>query len=249
MFQLYANVLCEFVRDLSAFEFSASGLQKTPTTKVSASDQALTTPLLEACDRVTGFLWMPATAARRTRLAAVLEAGCTYTEIGTQLRVLREAVEDDLKGLLVLYMPPGQAVHYYAGESLLGKDVVGQFPQCAGDIDEAGKCLGSGRFTAAVFHLMRVMEAGVQAFGQKLGIMKTDEKVWQMILNEANSAIDGLQKGPEKVAMSELAALLHAVKVAWRNEVMHPKATYTEEEADNVRGATKAFMSKLAGVV
>ena len=39
------------------------------------------------------------------------------------------------------------------------------------------------------------------------------------------------------------------MKLAWRNEVMHPKQTYTEEEALEVFAASKAFMRELASVV
>ena len=44
------------------------------------------------------------------------------------------------------------------------------------DIAEAGKCLGVGRPTASVFHLMRVMEIGVPRFGDVLGVKLADEK-------------------------------------------------------------------------
>jgi hypothetical protein len=42
---------------------------------------------------------------------------------------------------------------------------------------------------------------------------------------------------------------LYAVKLAWRNEVMHPKVTYTSEEARRVLDAVKAFIEDLAAIV
>jgi hypothetical protein len=46
--------------------------------------------------------------------------------------------------------------------------------------------------------------------------------------------------------MAELSAQLYVVKVAWRNEVMHPKQTYTAEEADNVFRSPRTFVRELA---
>ena len=49
--------------------------------------------------------------------------------------------------------------------------------------------------------------------------------------------------------MSQATASLYAVKVAWRNEVMHPKETYTLEEAENLIRLVKGFMQQLAEIV
>jgi hypothetical protein len=49
--------------------------------------------------------------------------------------------------------------------------------------------------------------------------------------------------------MAEASANLYSVKVAWRNEVMHPKATYTLEEAENTLRQMRIFMHSLAGII
>ena len=56
-------------------------------------------------------------------------------------------------------------------------------------------------------------------------------------------------KNPKTVKMSQASANLYAVKLAWRNEVMHPKDTYTLEEADNLIRQLKIFMEQLATIV
>lgn len=93
------------------------------------------------------------------------------------------------------------------------------------------------------------MEAGVQAFGTKLGVTLTDEKNWQNILDETDKAIKALPRTAQRVQMSQASANLYAVKLAWRNEVMHPKDTYTLEEADNLIRQVKIFMEQLATIV
>ena len=56
------------------------------------------------------------------------------------------------------------------GGQLFGDDVARAFPSSKGDIDEAGKCLALDRGTACVFHLMRILEIGLQLLAAKLGI-------------------------------------------------------------------------------
>ncbi len=150
-------------------------------------------------------------------------------------------------------MPPGRAIYFFGGQSLLGDEVAKRFPSLGTDIEEAGKCLGCGRATAAVFHLMRVLEGGVQEFGVRLEVTLLDkhncEKSWNQLIEQADKAIRALEKGdPDVVALAQVSALLYAVKLAWRNEVMHPKALYTDDEAEDIFRATKAFMNKVVEV-
>jgi hypothetical protein len=48
---------------------------------------------------------------------------------------------------------------------------------------------------------------------------------------------------------AEAASHLYIVKVAWRNEVMHPKQTYTFEEAKSIFGNVRTFIADLAGFI
>ncbi len=148
-----------------------------------------------------------------------------------------------------MFVPPERAA-YYDQPELFGKEVNAKFPDIQFDVVEAGNCYAAGRGTAVVFHLMRIMETGVQAFGTKLKVKLAGEKNWQNILDEVNKAIKALNpKDRGTVEMSQASANLYAVKLAWRNEVMHPKDTYTLEEADNLIRQVRIFMGKLATIV
>ena len=46
-----------------------------------------------------------------------------------------------------------------------------------------------------------------------------------------------------------IQAHLYNVKVAWRNEVMHPKATYTELEARDILNHVRAFLTELVKIL
>jgi hypothetical protein len=174
----------------------------------------------------------------------------------SKLGVLVEAVSQvertikwEMEDKLFMYIPPERAERYDQKE-LLGKDVNAKFPALQYDIAEAGTCYACGRSTAVVFHLMRIMEVGVQAFGTKLGVSLVKEKVWQVILDGINAAIKKLPpKDPATIELAQVSANLYSVKLAWRNEVMHPKDTYTLEEADNLIRQVKIFMEQLVNVV
>ncbi len=115
---------------------------------------------------------------------------------------------------------------------------------------EAGKCLALGRPTAAVFHLMRVMEIGTQKLGDALKIQLPAQKNWQNVLDEVNKAIKALdQKAAQTKAYAAASAHLYNVKLAWRNEMMHPKQTYTHDEATKVFSAVDTFTRDLASIL
>jgi len=41
---------------------------------------------------------------------------------------------------------------------------------------------------------------------------------------------------------------LETVKITWRNPTMHPKATYTDREAEKIIGAVQAFVEDFAAL-
>lgn len=169
----------------------------------------------------------------------------THHEVAELYNRLRDALEERL----FVAVPTGMADLYRQQTPLFGEKVDDAFPLSSEDISEAGKCLALGRYTAAVFHLMRVVELGVRHFGDKLGITLTTEKNWQPILDEINKAIKAMDhKLPQTKAYAATSAHLYNVKIAWRNEVMHPKQTYTEEEARAVFTATRTFIRDLASM-
>jgi hypothetical protein len=161
---------------------------------------------------------------------------------------ISQTIAIEMNQNLFMYIPSVQS-EFYDQPEMFGKYVNTKFPTVQYDLVEAGNCLATGRSTAVVFHLMRIMEVGVQQFGTKLGVKLADEKNWQNILDEVNTAIKALPKTPQRAEMSQASANLYAVKLAWRNEVMHPNDKYTLEEAENLVRQVKIFMEKLATIV
>jgi hypothetical protein len=95
---------------------------------------------------------------------------------------------------------------------------------------------------------MRAMEAAVQRLSAELGIRNINRE-WGKLLSDIGGKIENMPKGEKRDDWSQVHANLYHVKQAWRNDTMHPKATYTEEEAREVFEAMKAFMRKLASLL
>lgn len=174
----------------------------------------------------------------------------TNESLTRSLFELTTRIVDELEQRLFLNVPLGQTPLYLQPEPPFGDRSIKRFPKMTEDISEAAKCLSLDRPTACVFHLMRVMELAVQHFGDELSVTVVAEKNWQVILDQINAAIRKLDaKDAKTKAYAQCASHLYNVKVAWRNEVMHPKQTYTFEEARAVFDNAKTFINELAVVL
>jgi hypothetical protein len=140
-------------------------------------------------------------------------------------------------------------------KELFGGDVQGRFPSASDDVEEAGKCIGLGRNTASVFHLMRVMEVGLRSLGKSLNNPELDPKrnpSWETILRPCDEELKkplskrSSEWQTDEQFFSTATANLRAVKDAWRNPTMHVERRYNDEEARDAWNAVRAFMRHLA---
>jgi hypothetical protein len=173
----------------------------------------------------------------------------TVGEYVDSIGQLENIISWEMQDRLFMFIPPDRAA-FYAKNDLFGPDVNVKFPDIQFDVIEAGNTYASGRGTACVFHLMRIMEFGVQKFGSVLGVTLASEKNWQPILEEIDKKIKALpQKAERTIQLADVSTMLYHVKIAWRNPTMHPKQIYTLEEAENILLAMKTFMQHLSTVV
>ena len=161
---------------------------------------------------------------------------------------LYNRLHDDLEARVFISIPAELTPLYQQDECAFGRNVADAFPLAIEDIGEASKCLALGRSTAAVFHLMRAMECAVQRLSTKLEIQNVDRE-WGKLLSDIAKAIEAMPKGADRNKWSESHTHLYHVKQAWRNDTMHPKQTYTFEEAKAIFEAVKAFMNDLSALV
>jgi ABC-type uncharacterized transport system involved in gliding motility auxiliary subunit len=92
------------------------------------------------------------------------------------------------------------------------------------------------------------MEGVVQEFGRKAKVSVDIKKAyWDTILKQVKKLTeiketDSAKIKKKKKRYQSFYDRLDAVRVAWRNETMHPKTTYTEEEAKEVMDAVRLFL-------
>lgn len=201
-------------------------------------------PLLEEFD-------LQSTKDETIRLAEMMDVGkVKYLKLKEFLKSISRRFVDDLKRIHFFYVrSPG----YYTNSLDGWAPVIARFARLTFDIDEAEKSFALNRFTACVFHLMRVVEAGVQEWGSSLGVANPTEKEWGAISNEIKQKVDNLTDTTPaekelKAAMHDVKAHLDSVRWAWRNPTMHPKQTYTEDEAAPLLERVREFMVRLVSL-
>jgi HEPN domain-containing protein len=169
-------------------------------------------------------------------------------EISRLLRELGNRLSDECSMSSFWHLTDTEASYIEPKEPLFGSHVDNHFPSLAEDIAEAGKCIALGRYTAAVFHLMRSMEGAVQVLSNHLSIPNPSRE-WGKLLSDIRPKIEAMEKGELRNAWSENFSLLYHVKQAWRNDTMHPKQTYTADQATELFGAVRSFMRDLCPLV
>jgi len=213
--------------------------------------------MLKTCDTLTEFIdgcGLKATNRAVSRLVGNLQKPepLTYRECKTFASDILLRMRDELELTKCIVIEPHRLQFYEPERPLFGKVVMDHYPSAYFEIEEAGKCLALGRSTACVFHLMRILEVGIRAIASSLSIpdpSKPSEKNWGVILKRINEAVKGRQRWrrkADKIFYEEAVASLDSVKNPWRNATMHVEKTYTEEEAENIFYAVRAFMMKIA---
>ena len=251
------NYAYDFAFLSSQLEYLESRLFHSQETTISSSDELVNTGkrLLSVAKEKCGLLHSQALMAEIDRIEREFTLGKVVTErYRHNIEHLNNHIRDALETESFLHVSSDTS-KLYDQKELFGPDVSSKFAKSLEDVACAGSCLALGQPTACVFHLMRVMEDGVQALGKKLKIqLNVKAETWYQILEHVDKAIDSMpNKTPAQRKRKEnhanVSVLLSHVRIAWRNDVMHPKKTYAPEEAKEVFDAVKSFMRHLAKFV
>lgn len=164
---------------------------------------------------------------------------------------LLSRLQDDLQQQFFFHLMQ-QDVRFYGQKAPFGEAVAKKFKAASDDIEKAGNCFALQQPTACVFHLMRAMEVAVRQLGKRLKVTITPQTTWrQMTGNMMDPKIrvmpDATDSQKRKKNDWEAArANLHHVGSVWRNNTMHPAASYTQSQALDIINAVRVFMSGLA---
>lgn len=185
-----------------------------------------------------------------------------WERLSAEVAAVSDAISTELSRRVLIFMPPERASWFY-GERKdeqglpvnppFGGTVHEAFPSADDEIWEACRCFALARDTACIFHLMRVLESGLRCLARTLLIGLSGGEAWQNVIDLIEAQIRELQKsprGPKKQRVlqfcSEAAKEFVYFKDAWRNHVMHSRATYGVDESTRILGHVRDFMVLLA---
>ena len=170
---------------------------------------------------------------------------------------LERLADKELHGKSFLYIPVERARFWPTMNqpNPFGDLVASKFPSVSFDAGNAGVCLATMTPTAAVFHLMRVLEIGLAALGKVFNVSLAHTN-WEPAIREIESKIREMHKDPawkvlpdckeQQEFYAQAASHFAILKDAWRNHTMHVRGKYTEDEGERIFDTVKAFMQKLA---
>jgi hypothetical protein len=183
------------------------------------------------------------------RLLATIEAGTSPSAFNHHVDFMQLQLLDELERLR-LYNVTETLAAIYDNPQPFGEDVFEAFPGAVLDSQNAGKCLALGQPTACMFHLMRVLEHGLTAYAEKLGIQYSPS--WEACLNKLAKEFEvswdkRSQKWKKETSFhKQVMGDLTAIKIAWRNPTIHIVNDYDESEALRAYSAVLGFMQHLA---
>lgn len=195
----------------------------------------------------------------------------SYQVIGTEMGGLLRTIIAEVKERNFAFIPVNKSA-FFEKKALFGRAVNRAFPSARQDIMDAGNCLAADLNTAAIFHLMRIVEFGLRALAEnqnvKIPRKPLDLAGWDEIINKLDEKISKrfnrkVPTGPpipppkpkrrsyEKKEQDRefFRGAIHAFygfKDVWRNNVMHSRKNYDEHEAVSVLNYVRDFMQRLA---
>src|SRR5258708_2232781 len=144
------------------------------------------------------------------------ESDVTREELGRGINELRSRITDELENAYFLHLTEAESVAFEASDPY-GNAVFIAFPSANDDIVEASKCLGLGRSTACVMHLMRAAEVALKTLPATVGVTPESDsganlKAFQKELTAKAKAAGKMT--PDEQFYSEAAANFDNVKRA-----------------------------------
>jgi len=182
----------------------------------------------------------------------------SFQVLESELSGLRYSILTELRYCKMAFIEPQRAT-FFEQEALFGQAVKKAFPSAFADIKGAGNCISADLNTAAVFHLMRVVEIGLRALAKHLKVKaknRLEFEEWNAVIEQIESVIRQERQKPRGKKKTEALEFYHgamgefnAFKDVWRNNVMHSRRNYNAFDAGGVYIRVRDFMQRLAGKI
>lgn len=200
-------------------------------------------------------LEMPFTSMSVKRLVSSFddENGPNLSDFRVKLNEIMERMLDEFRTRSVYVLKSNNA-HFFSGADQFGAKFSTSFPSAAYEAEEFCKCFALDRSTAAVFHLMRIMEIAIRSVAKSLGLpdpVRGQDKNWGAMLQKIKAEMDRRNNPPawnnnDRELFQTFYVSLDAIRAAWRNTTMHIENKYTSEEVNHIYIAVNGFLKPLA---
>jgi hypothetical protein len=162
-----------------------------------------------------------------------------------------------MKRELFLYVRRPEAGSYMPVNGF-GDEVAYAFPTISHDVREACTCYALARSTACVFHLMRILEVALGAFGTIFGL-KFSHTNWGPAIDQIESKIRGMGSDPawntkpdwkeRQEFYCQAIDYLRITKDAWRNYTAHARGIFDQDDAKRMLENVRLFMRHITPAV
>jgi hypothetical protein len=157
-------------------------LQKASLKPFSEDERKLMDALLLAVSHHCKWLGLSVAIKCAEDVRDKLGAGSPPEQMKDTINHLNQTIVWELEDRFFMYIPAVRMKRYDQKE-LFGAAVNDAFPDASFDIIEAGNCYAAGRWTASVFHLMRILEIGLAAFGREFNLT-LEHTNWQPFIGQ-----------------------------------------------------------------
>jgi hypothetical protein len=176
---------------------------------------------------------------------------CSPELLHHSLKELHERIYEELGSEWFKYIPSYKSQYIKAGRFEI-KEIIEFGWDTQTEFVRAGDCFALGMSTASVFHLMRIVDAGLKSAAKSLGIAYSSES-WKTVGDKIqkemekkypDKSVDWKQKEP---LYAELLTDIGAIGKAHRNPALHDlRVDYTEDEAQYLLTVVEAFIRHLS---
>jgi hypothetical protein len=214
--------------------------------------------IVEEVGKLAKALGLKTTKNRLSHFTVALRFNLSEADYRTEIRVLRDALKDDLVECH-FYHYPRSKLDVLMKFLSAWNGIAEAFPLVKLEALAATDCYALGHNTACVFHIMRVAEYGLRALARERKIQLPRKKpvdwgTWQELLREltkeatkiGETASPGSAKDNALSFYSGAISDLNAFKDEYRNQVMHVRKEYDEHQALRSLVKVHAFMERVS---
>lgn len=176
-------------------------------------------------------------------------------DIIARMKAFTEVLQDELHRRVFLFVVP-QDANLYRNPLASFPLTWSLYPSTRPDVEEACRCYALGRYTASVYHSMAILQAGLYALADDVGVMlryPVELAEWGEVLSAIERKIEPMRNLPRSAArdervtfLSECAVQFRYFKDAWRNHIAHMRGSYDRDQAHSILLHVRDFMEKLS---